>query len=274
MFFLLFSLCFNKNILYICRTKYNRMIELNKIYNEDCLVTMSKIEDNSVDVIVTSPPYNKNIYAPKTGDSKSWGALRGRQIAYDTYDDAMLPEEYEAWQKKVISECLRILKPTGSLFYNHKDILVHNKVVAPKWVYDFPLHQQIIWNRGSSLANDPHYFQPITEYIYWIVKDTEKFYFDKDKSFYRQSVWNIDVGKIIKEKNDHPAPFPKILTCNCIVTCCPENGIVYDPFMGSGTTALGAIQYKMNYIGSEISQKYVEMAEKRIKNETSQLSLF
>ena len=126
MFFLLFSLCFNKNILYICRTKYNRMIELNKIYNEDCLVTMSKIEDNSVDVIVTSPPYNKNIYAPKTGDSKSWGALRGRQIAYDTYDDAMLPEEYEAWQKKVISECLRILKPTGSLFYNHKDILVHN----------------------------------------------------------------------------------------------------------------------------------------------------
>lgn len=247
------------------------MIELNKIYNEDCLVTLSNIDDNSVDIVVTSPPYNKNIYASASGDKKSWGALRGRQIAYDTYDDAMPPEDYERWQKKVISECLRILKPSGSMFYNHKDILVNGLIVPPKWVYDFPVHQQIVWNRGSSLANDPHYFQPITEYIYWIVKDPKKFFFDKSQATFRQSVWNIN----FEINTDHPAPFPVKLAQNCIRTTRPNDDcIVFDPFMGSASTAIAAIREKCNFIGSEISPKYCKMCETRIKNEFSQLTLF
>lgn len=249
------------------------MIEVNKIYNEDCLQLLSRIENESVDIVVTSPPYNKNIYASSSGDTKSWSNLRGRQIAYDTYDDAMAPEDYERWQKKVISECLRILKPTGSMFYNHKDILVDGLIVSPKWVYDFPVHQQIVWNRGSSLANDPHYFQPITEYIYWIVKDPKQFYFDKSKSVFRQSVWHINFDI----NTDHPAPFPIKLAQNCIVTTAPPQNtqcIVYDPFMGSASTAIAAIRENCHYIGSEISPKYCEMANKRIQIEQSQLTLF
>lgn len=213
-------------------------METNVIYNEDCLETLSKIDDNSIDLVVTSPPYNKNAYASSSGVDKSWSALRGRQIPYDKCDDAMPPEEYEKWQKKVISECLRVLKPHGSLFYNHKDVLVGGLIVPPKWVYSYNIHQQIIWNRGSSLANDPHYFQPITEYVYWIVKDNKKFYFDKNKSAYKQSIWNIN----FEINTKHPAPFPINLVGNCILSCCPDNGIVYDPFMGSGTTAVATIR--------------------------------
>ncbi len=99
-------------------------METNIIYNEDCLETLAKMEDNSIDLIVTSPPYNKNFYAPSSGKSESWSAMRGRQIPYDVYNDSMSPQDYENWQKKIIAECLRVLKPTGSLFYNHKDILV------------------------------------------------------------------------------------------------------------------------------------------------------
>lgn len=99
-------------------------MENNKIYNEDCLETLARMDDNSIDLVVTSPPYNKNFYAPSGGGDKSWSALRGRQIPYDVYNDSMPPQEYESWQKKIISECLRVLKPSGSLFYNHKDILV------------------------------------------------------------------------------------------------------------------------------------------------------
>lgn len=100
-------------------------METNVIYNEDCLVTLAKMEDNSIDLVVTSPPYNKNFYAPSgSGGDKVWSAMRGRQIPYDVYNDSMPPQEYESWQKKIISECLRVLKPSGSLFYNHKDILV------------------------------------------------------------------------------------------------------------------------------------------------------
>lgn len=143
-------------------------------------------------------------------------------------------------------------------------------IIPPKWVYDFQVHQQIIWNRGSSLANDPHYFQPITEYIYWIVKEPKNVYFDKSQSAFRQSIWNIN----FEINTKHPAPFPKLLVGNIIQCCSKEGDLVYDPFMGSGTTALMAIKMKRNYIGSEISQNYVEMANKRIFNETRQLTLF
>lgn len=247
-------------------------MELNKIYCEDCMQTLSRMEDNSIDLVITSPPYNKNIYASASGDTKSWSNLRGRQIAYDTYDDAMRPEEYEAWQRKVISECLRVLKPTGSLFYNHKDILVDGRIVSPRYVYDYNVHQQIIWNRGSSLANDPHYFQPITEYVYWIVKDTKKFFFDKSKAVFRQSVWNIN----FEINTQHPAPFPLLLAENIVLSVSKDGDAIYDPFMGSGTTALAACKIGggRKYIGSEISEKYVQMANKRIETETQQLELF
>lgn len=243
---------------------------LNKIYNEDCLDTLARLEDNSIDLIITSPPYNKNAYAPNGGQDKSWAALRGRQIPYDLYNDDMPQEQYEAWQRRVIEECLRVLKPTGSLFYNHKDILFNGVIIPPKFVYDFKIHQQIIWNRGSSLANDVHYFQPITEYIYWIVKDPKQVFFDKKMAAYRQNIWNIN----FETNNPHPAPFPKLLVGNIILSCSKEGDVIYDPFMGSGTTAVVATKYKRYYIGSEISLQYVEMAEKRIKQEQMQLQLF
>lgn len=245
------------------------MIEINKIYNEDCLKTMARIPDNSVDLIVTSPPYNKNAHASASGTDKSWSALRGRQIPYDVYSDDMPQDKYEDWQKEVISECIRVLKPHGSLFYNHKDIIVNGVIIPPKWVYDFNVHQQIIWNRGSSLANDPHYFQPITEYIYWIVKEPKNVFFDKSKSAFRQNIWRINT-----DSNPHPAPFPLVLVENCINCCSKEGDLVYDCFMGSGTTALAAIKHGRNYIGSEISSQYVEMANKRIDNENKQIKWF
>lgn len=246
------------------------MIELNKIYNEDCMQTLSRMDDNSIDLIITSPPYNKNAYATDKGPSLSWGAMRGRQIAYDKYDDAMEPSEYEAWQKRVILECLRVLKPTGSMFYNHKDVIANGVIIHPKWVYDFPIHQMIVWNRKSSLANDPHYFQPITEYIWLIAKEPKNVFFDKDKAAFRQTVWNIN----FEVNTDHPAPFPLLLVKNIIVSCSKEGDAIYDPYMGGGTTALACALEGRNYIGSEISEKYVAMAERRINEAKSQLTLF
>ena len=90
-------------------------------------------------------------------------------------------------------------------------------------------------------------------YIYWIVKDKKEFFFDK---------------------NPHPAPFPYIMAANIINCCSKEGDIVYDPFMGSGTTALASVKLGRQYIGSEISEKYVQMANDKIKIEQSQLTLF
>ena len=245
-------------------------METNIIYNEDCLETMARIPDNSIDLIVTSPPYNKGFYANKNAkQSKVWNTLNGRKIAYDSFSDDMFPEDYEEWQKAVISECIRILKPSGSLFYNHKDIIYKGLIVPPKWVYDFKVRQQIIWDRQSSCMIDPHYFMPANEWIYWIVKDEKKVFFDKEKSSFRTNIWRMNI-----DKNPHPAPFPYIMAANIINCCSKEGDIVYDPFMGSGTTALASVKLGRQYIGSEISEKYVQMANEKIKIEQSQLTLF
>lgn len=247
-----------------------RDMEINRIYNEDCLETMARIPDNSIDLVVTSPPYNKGFYANKNAkQSKVWNTLNGRKIAYDSFSDDMFPEDYEEWQKAVISECIRILKPSGSLFYNHKDIIYKGLIVPPKWVYDFKVRQQIIWDRQSSCMIDPHYFMPANEWIYWIVKDEKKVFFDKEKSSFRTNIWRMNV-----DKNPHPAPFPYIMAANIINCCSKEGDIVYDPFMGSGTTALASVKLGRQYIGSEISEKYVQMANEKIKIEQSQLTLF
>ena len=245
-------------------------MEIDRIYNEDCLETMSRIHDNSVDLVVTSPPYNKGFYANKNAkQSKVWNTLSGRKIAYDSFSDDMPPEEYEEWQKAVISECIRILKPSGSLFYNHKDIIYKGLIVPPKWVYDFKVRQQIIWDRQSSCMIDPHYFMPANEWIYWIVKDEKKVFFDKEKSSFRTNIWRMNI-----DKNPHPAPFPYIMAANIINCCSKEGDIVYDPFMGSGTTALASVKLGRHYIGSEISEKYVQMANEKIRIEKSQPTLF
>ena len=240
----------------------------------DCLEFMRSLPDGCVDLIVTSPPYNKNAHASanvKPWKGESWSNMRGRQIAYDVYSDDMPQEQYEAWQKDVISECLRILKDTGSLFYNHKDIISEGRIIPPRWVYDFPVHQQLIWERPGTPALDPHYFFPVTEYIYWFVKDPKKAYFNRDNVAQRSSVWRFNL-----ERNAHPAPFPLALVQKCIASSAPPYALVYDPFMGSGTTAIAVIQSGegREFIGTEISPKYVEMANERIRIESAQLSLF
>ncbi len=247
-------------------------METNIIHNEDCLETMAKIQDNSIDLIVTSPPYNKGFYAQKNArQSNVWNSMNGRKIAYDACNDEMPPEEYEKWQKNVISECVRILKPSGSLFYNHKDVIYKGLIVPPKWVYDFKVRQQIIWDRQSSCMIDPHYFMPANEWIYWIVKDEKSVFFDKDKSAFRTNIWRMNA-----EKNPHPAPFPLIMARNIIACASPEGGVIYDPYMGSGTTAVATLNIGggRQYIGSEISEAYCKMANERIKIEQSYLTLF
>lgn len=167
-------------------------METNIIYNEDCLETLAKMKDNSIDLIVTSPPYNKGLYwkDKKIGRTRLWKVTG---IDYDSYQDSMSHDDYVDWQKNIISECMRVLKQSGSLFYNHKDILVGGGIVSPSYVYDFNVHQQIIWDRCSSPMLDSHYFLPITEYIYWIVKDKKKFFFDKSKSIFLffVSLWGL-----------------------------------------------------------------------------------
>jgi modification methylase len=233
----------------------------NKIINGDCMEELKKLDSESVDLIVTSPPYNKGHWSKNRNPNNGF-KTKSRRIEYGDFEDKLKPEDYEKQQRDFIKECLRVLKPTGSLFYNHIDILSEHQTIHPKWVYDFPLKQIIIWNRKNTPKLDKSYFFPITEYIFWIQKTkTSRVFFNRKESIMNKCIWEMSPDN----KNKFPAPFPVEFPLNCIKACCPEDGIVLDPFLGSGTTGVAAKLENRKFIGIELNKEYCEIAEKRIE---------
>ena len=244
------------------------MIELNKVYNEDCLLGMKKIDENSIDTIVTSPPYNKKGLAG--GRQVKGNALwKNFNIDYDEYDDNMIEEEYQKWQVEILNECYRVMKDCGSMFYNHKIRRFKNKAYSPlEWILksNFKLYQVIIWNRKSSPNQNKAHLLPTTEYIYWLTKDKPKVFKNEIPKEYRKEIWDIKPAR----NPNHPAPFPELIPELCIKLTTEEKDIVLDPFNGSGTTSSVAESLNRNYIGFEISENYIKNKDSGIikKKET------
>lgn len=234
---------------------------IDNIVVMDSLEFLKSLEESSVDLIVTSPPYNKGWWS-KNRNINNGVYTKSRHIDYGVFNDRMLPEEYEKWQRNILNECLRVIKPSGSIFYNHMDILHEHLTYFPKWVLDYPLKQIIVWDKGNTPRIDKSYFFPITEYIFWIKKSyavRNKFY--RKRCAFFKSVWKL--GAAID--NNHPAPFPLELAQNCILACTDEDDIVCDPFMGSGTTALAAKKNNRHYVGCDLNPDYVSLAKIRIE---------
>ncbi len=222
----------------------------------DCLTELKKIESNSVDLVCTSPPYNKNYWTR----NKEQGSFK-RVIKYDSITDSLPPEEYIKQQKEVLDELVRIIKPTGSIYYNHIDIFHKHNTIHPSYVYDYNVKQVIVWDRGNTPKLSNTYFLPTTEWIFWIKKSWDAVpYFDKSKCEHKKNIWRINR----EQDQSHPAPFPTELVDNIVKSSCPENGLILDCYNGSGTTAVVAKKNNMNYIGIDISEQYIQMTKDRI----------
>jgi len=227
----------------------------------DCLEEMKKIPDKSIDLVVTSPPYNKHSANRKCGKTDSW---QKANIKYGDFNDDMPETEYQEWQKNVLRECVRIIKKDGSIFYNHKPRIVNHKIIFPHdWLGEFIVRQMIIWNRKNTPTLEPIRFMPTVEYVFWITKEQETPKFNKEAFRYGE-VWEIS-PRIDKE---HPATFPEELPKRCILSCSDKSDTILDPFMGSGTTGVAAKELRRNFIGIEIDPTYFEIAKERIKNTT------
>lgn len=236
------------------------MLERNKIYNIDVLEGLKQLDDESIDVIITSPPYNK---AGLNGIQKRHKSHAWEQtIDYggDKRIDCRPEQEYQEWQIEVLKECYRVLKNDGSLFYNHKNRIHKGVLVSPyQWLFKTPfiIRQEIIWNRKSSPSVNSCRFLPSTEQIYWLTKSTHPNFFRNKDAEFTAEVWDL-----IPEKNTkHPAPFPVKIPDN-ILDCIPkkdnERLLVLDPFIGSGTTAKSAIKHDCDYIGFELIKEYID----------------
>ena len=243
------------------------MLELNKIYNMDCLEGMKLLDDNSIDLIITSPPYNKAGFNGIAKRTKH--CIWNKTIDYgnDVSVDNMPEEEYQKWQIELLNEMYRILKPDGSVFYNHKLRVHKNKASFPlEWISQFNLifRQLITWDRCSSVNLDKCRYIPSTEYIFWLIKQQKNPRFKRlNNTLFPNEVWKFAPDK----SNKHPAPFPIDLPDNIIPNVSQgEKIIVLDPFMGSGTVAISAKKHNCDYIGFEMMQEYIDMANEKINN--------
>lgn len=223
----------------------------------DCLTLFKDVPDNSIDTIVTSPPYNKSHFSKQQYSNQIW---KGFNINYNTYEDNLSIEEYEEFCLNILKECYRVLKPNGSCFWSHKPVRHDNTIYHPLIIVQkskFNLYQEIIWDRSTSpnIRND--LLMPSTERIYWLSKDGKpRCYRDQLESRFWGEVWKINIPK---DKN-HPAPYPQQLSDNCILLTTKENDMVLDPFMGSGTTAISCYMLNRNCIGFEIDSTYHELS--------------
>lgn len=245
-------------------------MELNKIYNEDCVEGMKKIEDNSVDLVVTSPPYNI-------------------KKKYKSYKDDLSLHEYLNFLKEVLCECSRILKTKGNIMINVANYIDKEGNAIPISYFIFNMleelglkfRQEIVWYFQGGLSATKK-LSARYENILWLYKDDYVFNLDsvRVKEWKRvdkrnnpngknpTNVWEINrVAYGSKEKTEHPAQFPLAMIERIVKGWSNENAIVLDPFMGSGTTAIACVNNNRNYIGFELDEEYYNIANERINKQ-------
>ncbi|MDO8578040.1 MAG: site-specific DNA-methyltransferase [Dehalococcoidales bacterium] len=220
---------------------------------------MNQIPAGSIDIIVTSPPYNlRNSTGNglKNGSGGKWenaALLKG----YTDSDDAMPYGEYVAWQRRCLTAMMRLLPENGAIFYNHK-WRVQNGLLQDRRdiVSDFPVRQIIVWRRAGGFNFNPGYFVPTYEVIYLICKPDFKL---APRANGLGDVWEIPQDY----NNPHPAPFPIELARRCIESTTAQ--VILDPFLGSGSTAIAAEALNRNWVGIDISKDYCKLATERIQ---------
>ena len=238
------------------------------LHNEDCLVTMSKFHSQSIDCVITSPPYDN---------------LRSYHgYSFDFHN--------------VSAELVRVLKPTGVIVWVVGDQTINGSESGTSFrqalrfmELGLNLHDTMIYEKNSSTfpaRADGNRYTQIYEFMFVFSKGKPsanlicdkpnkwagfKDYGGKLKNPVPNYSPRTNIWRYVTSKNStgHPAPFPLELAVDHLKTWTQEHDTVYDPFMGSGTTALACQQLNRQWIGSEISKDYCNLIAKRISMENS-----
>lgn len=255
----------------------------NHIFCMDCLEGMKSIlPDKSIDIIVTSPPYNIG-------------------VDYNSYNDNLPFSEYLSWIGRIAQECFRVLKDDGSFFFNIGDKPsddFRSLKVAEKIAESFCLQNTIHWIKSIAVpekdinighykpVNSSRFLNNAHEYIFHFTKEgiieldklaigvpyqdksnIGRWKHAKEDIRCRGNIWFIPYPTV-KERKVHPAMFPEQLPEMCIKLHGIKDGkqmVVLDPFMGVGTTAIAAKNLSCSFVGFEMDKKYIKIAEQKLK---------
>lgn len=263
-------------------------MEKNKVYLGDCLYVMRQMEDRSLDIILTSPPYNKS------RNSHSERALANLEVHYKDFDDAKSNEEYIKWTLERFVEFGRTLKDDGVICYNMSYATDEIRMAELMWLVVaevikqgiFTLGDCIIWKKKNATPNNvsPNKMTRICEFVFVFCKRGSFDTYRSNKKLLStsktgQKIYEDYRNIIEAENNDgpceiHKATYSTSLCFQLLDRYGVSGGLVYDPFMGTGTTAIAAMEWGMDFVGSEISQEYVDYANERIRIWVSEPKMF
>ena len=263
------------NVLIITENK-NEYSNIKKIYNENCLITMANLHNESIDFVITSPPY----------------------------DDIRNYNGYQFEFEKIADELFRIMKKGGVVIWVVADATIDGSETGTSFkqaLYfketGFRLHDTMIYYKNNPMPQTGNRYHQHFEYMFCLSKESPKTFnpltedtkyrgianmknrgqngsleYEKIERTKEKKVGNVffySIGGGISTKDKvaykHPAIFPEKLVADQILSWTNENDLVYDPFMGSGTTAKVAELLNRKWIGSEISEEYCKIAEERLK---------
>ena len=254
---------------------------LNRIFNEDILRGINRIPDNFVDLVIADTPY-----------------CLGKD--FGNHSDKLNSKDYLEWSKKWIDAIIPKMKNSGSLYVfltwqYSPEIFSHMKT-------KLIMINEIIWDRKvPSMGGSTRKFSSVHDNIGFFVKSKKDYYFDIDairipydketkkartrprfigkkwleKGYNPKDIWSVSrIHAQNPEREGHPTQKPLEIIERMIKASSPEQGIVIDPFMGSGTTAIACINLKRNYIGFEINSDYCDKIAERIRKNKRVGNLF
>lgn len=261
----------------------------NQIYNEDCLVTMNKMEDQVIDLVLTSPPYDA---------MRQYGGNK-------TYHQRLNEKGFSFPFEEIATELVRVLKPGGVIMWNVADQTIKgsrtgNSMRQALYFMDLGLNlwDHLIWYKTGTPFPSPYRYRNVWENMFIFSKgkpntftpilkknktggdtrtsrryrDHQGILVEKIKTVQTKeygiddNVWHITNAyfnsKEWKAAESHPAIMPDELVRRHIITWTKEDDLVYDPFLGSATTTRIAQEMNRKFIGSEIHKPYFDIAEK------------
>ena len=216
------------------------MLELNKIYNTDCLEFMRSMPDSCVDLVVTDPPY----------EIHTKGGGLGKRPVYENGALGKISQGFDA--EATLEQIARICKKINIFIF----CSTKQKPRIMNWGYE----------RGCNIAELAWYkpnAAPFTNNTF--KSDLENIIYIREKGVKIKGISRLFTHNCGKSKYGHPTEKPLEIIEKLILTASNEGDLIFDPFMGSGTTAVACKEINRNFIGCEIEAKYCEIAEKRLR---------
>lgn len=227
------------------------------IYHADSLQLLDALPPDSVDIAMTSPPYNTlGNRIPKEGSGSMLRSKFVAKINQIGYSDDLPEYLYQAWLNYAVALSLRACR--GLVWVNHKNRYRDGAALHPARMMPFDIHSEIIWARAGGFAFNCRRHCPSHEHL---LSFGRPHYWDKVHDG-KMSVWKITQ---VRNRTDHPCPFPVELARRPIESSCPPGGWVVDPFSGSATVGVACQELGRRFIGVEREERFCEVAATRLE---------